>query len=149
VIDRPTPRLVYVAWLRSLTWTTTPGIAGTLPIIGDWPGGLFISVSTVGGSPDGFAPLRDPVMQTSCWATGGTDLANWRAAHQLAERVLAATYGDVNTTVTLPAGYASARVLSVSALTEPREIPNDPQQAAHVTVDVRLNYITAESEFVT
>jgi hypothetical protein len=103
----------------------------------------------VGGSPDRYVPMREPVVQVECWlpppASGRQ--ASWARAEQLANRVVAATYDrslmgrliDLSTV----GNYAPARVHTVIALSEPDPVEEDDSDWSRFDVDLEFRWTTA------
>lgn len=144
----PTTELVAQHWLSSLPTFAGGMVATSLP--GDatkWAENGFITVTTVGGSPDIDIPMRRPVVQVDCWAnTPQSNKPAWNKANNLAERVLAALQHPSSArTVVLPGEYADAQVQSAYALTEPRKVPDDPAGYAHYTFDIHIHWSAMEA----
>lgn len=148
---------VGVQWLRSLArlvgvdianevvdpWVETPTATGTVwkPA---WTGRDFISIFAVGGGSDAYSPEFTPVYQVDCWSRPKNKGSQppWYAANQLAERIRHLQYEiDGTMLVQLPSPYVNARVVDVTALSEPRRVPNDPNGIARYTLDVQVTFI--------
>lgn len=148
----PTTPLVARAWLAlvpgitaAMTNTSLPRIpTDSLPA---WVSTGFLTVQTVGGSPDVEMPIRAPVVSVKCWAvnarqdpeTGVVSVSAkppWERSEELAEAVFAAYVpmqrDPATKLVTMPkAGFAQACVESAYPLTEPRQIPDAMNRACH------------------
>lgn len=140
---RATTELVAVAWLSDLF--DIPMVATTLPKDqASWSTNGFVIVSTVGGSPDPYMPVRNPVVQIDCWAVNPTK-ANppWGKANNLAETVQAAFYDTAATPrdLVLPTGFPGARVLSAWTLTEARRVTDDQASYARYSMTAQFTWI--------
>jgi hypothetical protein len=158
----PTSVLVARAWL-ALIPGITPAMTGTsLPRIGtntlpNWCGTGFLTVQTVGGSPDIETLRAMPVVSVKCWAVNATQPAAggpvavqakvpWARSEQLAEMIRHASYplqrAYAPRLVTMPvAGYAQASIQGAYLLTEPRPLQDPAGYACH-QVDVQLTWVT-------
>jgi hypothetical protein len=152
----PNALLVARDWLRAsprLAWSNggTPvrvGVATSLPKNDDVLRSLgFIRLTIAGGSPDVYVPRRNPVITAECWAapfTPGSEKLPWDRAGGIAELVWESTFdrGMMNFLISpsLP-GYLPARVRTVEALTEPRDIHTDPNYA-RFDVELLFHYLT-------
>ncbi|MCW2898568.1 MAG: hypothetical protein JWO67_833 [Streptosporangiaceae bacterium] len=145
----PTPvlradtEMVAIAWLLGCTGISNGMAASTLPKDNtSWSATGFVTVSTLVGAPNPYYPLRNPVLQVDCWATvPGSNKPPWGIANNLAETVVAATYGAAGRVVTLPAaGYPPARVLSAWVVTEPRRVYSDPADYARYMLHLGLTW---------
>lgn len=142
----PNTDLVAVGWLRRNAKFVDKGIgiATRLPSDSAALRAGFIVVSTVGGTPMPDLPLRQPVVQVSCWASPASDASQktpWNHASQLAEwcweQTFDRTQQNVDLSFSLP-GYAHARVMSVVALTEPRRMEGDEGLDARVDIELQF-----------
>lgn len=142
-MNRPHTALVALAWLAGVAGlddvpadTKTPTDDAALTTTG------VLTVTPVGGSPAVDTPLRRPVVQVDAWALAPeAGERPWRRAGHLAELVVAGCYAApdvVARTVTLPAGYLGARVLSVYPTTEPRRLDDPEDGMARYTVDLHV-----------
>jgi hypothetical protein len=147
----PTTDLVASAWLRLAM--PGMGVATTLPKVEETPAlrtSGFVRVATIGGSPNRDVPMRAPVVAAECWAapsTAGSSKPPWNRANGIAEQVMDACYQSALMGVLIDLSsvgdYASARVHTVVALTEPRRIENDPGNFARYDVDLLLSWTAA------
>ena len=136
---RATPELVATAWLKTVVGDI---VATTLPKPGNsgavsWADTGFVTLVTAGGTPNLYVPLREPVMGVSCWAASpGSQKPPWNKAAVLAEAIQAACYDHpaIPQTVTLPAGYPGARVLSAYTTGEHRRIHDDASSYARYDI---------------
>ncbi|MFJ4926844.1 hypothetical protein [Streptomyces sp. NPDC088736] len=134
------PELVAEAWLKTVvgdivaTTLPKPQADGTL----SWADTGFVTLVTVGGTPNIYVPLRDPVIGLSFWASNpGSQKPPWRKASNLAETVVAATLDHPNvprTALALPSGYPSVQVKSAYTVGDPRRIPDDPSSYARYDI---------------
>ena len=134
-----TPELVAIAWLKTVVGDR---VATTLPKRSQdgtysWAEIGFVTLTSVGGSPNLYVPLRDPVMGVDCWAVNpDSQKPPWDKAATLAEAIQAACYDHpaIPQKVTLPAGYPQARVLSAYTTGEHRRVPDDPSSFARYSI---------------
>ena len=132
---RPTPELVAIAWLTTIVGDR---VATTLPKDNSsWAASGFCTVTSAGGTPNLYVPLREPVMGVDCWACSPqSQKPPWNIAAGLAEAVQAACYDHpaIPQTVALPSGYPAARVLSAYTAGEHRRVPDDPSSYARYSI---------------
>lgn len=148
----PATPLVARAWLAlvpgitaAMTGTSVPRIpTDSLPA---WASTGFLTVQTVGGSPDPEMPLAAPVVSVKCWAVNARQDPEtkkvavsakppWERSDELAEMVRQASYAmqrDPSAKlVTMPkTGFAQAAIESAYLLTEPRQVPDSMNRACH------------------
>jgi hypothetical protein len=161
-LKHPTSPLVARAWLAlipgitaAMTGTSLPRIpTNTLP---NWCATGFLTVQTVGGSPDIETLRAQPVVSVKCWAVNATQPTAggpvavqakipWARSEQLAETVRHASYpmqrAFAQRLLSMPvAGYAQASVLSAWLLTEPRPLQDISGYACH-QIDISLTWVT-------
>lgn len=141
-----TTELVTQAWLKSVVGDI---VATKLPRDNtSWAASGFLTVATTGGNTGLYVPLRSPVVSADCWAVNPqSGRPPWNKATSLAERIVAATYDPAYTPqlVTLPSGYAQARVLTVYSAYEPRRVPDDPGSYARMSLGLVVNWIEVPS----
>lgn len=145
---RATSELVAAAWITSIpSWLA--GVAGQVPQdTSTWVENGFVTVQIAGGSPHAYVPLRRPVVQVDTWATQSATPGRtaskppWNKAAHLAEWIVAETYQTerVCRLLTLPGSYPDARVLTATALIEPRKVPGEEAGVARFTVDLELQW---------
>lgn len=145
----PTSELVAVAWLKTLSGLTAGNIATTLPKdVTSWATAGFVQVTAVGGSPNRYVPVANPVVSVDCWATAA-QAANppWYKANQLAEIIRTATLAHTAFPVLVdpPGTYNPARVHTAFLITEPRRVTNDPAGYARFTCDLQLAWVEVAS----
>ncbi|MFI1166563.1 hypothetical protein ACH4UM_23905 [Streptomyces sp. NPDC020801] len=132
---RATPELVATAWLKTVVGDR---VATTLPKDNSsWAASGFCTLVTAGGTPNLYVPLREPVIGVDCWAVNPqSQKPPWNKAAVLAEAIQAACYDHraIPRSVTLPAGYPAAQVLSAYTTGEPRRIPDDPSSYARYSI---------------
>jgi hypothetical protein len=143
------------AWIRSIPGLVCDGVAGQLPVTDEtsWAKNGFIVVpTTVGGTPHANIPVRRPVVQVETWGTvPNSDKLPWGIPNQLAEQIRAGTYDRTTfgRWLTITSGkvtYPPARVISVTAMTEPRRIWSDLGDFAGYTLDIRFFWVAAGEE---
>lgn len=159
-LKNPTSPLVARAWLALVDGITAEMTGTTLPPIRDnslpaWTGTGFLSVMTVGGSPDPDTLMAQPVVSVKCWAVNasqpgsGTNVAvqnkiPWARSEQLAEYVRHAIQPLAHAgahLVTLPvAGYSQATVLAAQMVSEIRPLQDPSGYACH-QFDLLLNWV--------
>jgi hypothetical protein len=144
-MSRPDGALVADAWLRLTTGLPASCVGPTLPDARRtptpaWIGQGFAQHTVVGGSPGIEVPLRRTVVQLDFWATTLDDRTPpWGLASSLAETVLAATFGSVRElALTVPAGYDTPRLRTVTALQEPRKVREDGAGFARFQFDAEF-----------
>lgn len=132
---RPTPELVATAWLKTIVGDR---VATTLPKDNTtWAASGFCTLVVAGGTPNLYTPLREPAVGVDCWAVNPqSQKPPWNKAAALAEAIQAACYDhpSIPQTLTMPAGYPAARVLSAYTTGEHRRIPDDPSSYARYSI---------------
>lgn len=142
---------VAVAWIMSIPGLVADGVATQLPSDEtSWAKNGFVVVPTsVGGTPESNMPVRRPVVTVETWGTvPGSDKIPWGIPDQLMAQIIAGTYDRTTfgRPLTLVAGkvtYPTARVLSATAMSEPRRIWSDVGDYGGYTADIRLDWIAA------
>jgi hypothetical protein len=149
----PNSELVAVAWLAGVAGLLSSQVATKLPAdTSVWVEAGFVTVGggdgagggVIGGAPNRYMALRNPVVSVHCWAVKpGSARPPWGQAARLAELVVAGTYDETSMrrALTLPDGYDQARVNEAYALTEPRRIPGDDASFAHYQLDLQLHWV--------
>jgi len=137
--------LAAVAWIGSLPGLTPSMVATALPEDNTtWAASGFVVVKTVGGAPQMYVPLRQPVVSVDCYATSGAgNKAPWAQANNLAEAVVSACQAAASFGAVLPgpSGYPNMRVLQAHALQEPRRVFGDKSFYARYQFDLQLYWI--------
>lgn len=132
---RATPELVAEAWLKAVVGDR---VSTSLPKDNtSWAASGFVTLTTVGGTPNAYVPLRDPVMSVDCWAVNKqSQKPPWNKAAALAEAIVAACqdHQTIARTVTLPTGYPAAQVKSAYVTGDPRRVHSDPSSYAHYLI---------------
>jgi hypothetical protein len=144
---RANSELVAVAWLQGADGMEPGQVATTLPSDASaWETHGFVQVCpVVGGSPQLHYALREPVVQVETYAVNvGSGKPPWGKAASLMEQLVAATFDEdrMQRTLTLPAGYPQARVLTAHFISEPRRMPGDDASYARYVADLALHWIT-------
>lgn len=161
VLNLPTSRLVACGWLIAAVPGFTAAMVGTArpQDFTKWYETGFVEVGpVVGGTPDSYVPLNNPVLSIHCWganltqpnpAGGAPNVSNkppWGRTAQLGEQIKAAArtvqYTGLARQVAMPAsGYAHASVQLAVVLIEPREILGEPDGTAHFQFDMQFSWI--------
>lgn len=143
---RATTELVTQAWVKTVVGDI---VATKLPRDNtSWSKYGFVTLATTGGNTGLYVPMRSPVVSLDCWGVHPeSGRPAWNRATALAERIVAATYDPAYTPqlVTLPAGYAQARVLTVYPAYEPRRVPDDPGSYARISLGLTVNWVEVPS----
>lgn len=144
-VFQPNSELVAQAWLATIPGIASGMVSTNLPRDNStWAASGFVQVvGIVGGTPDPNGGRRNPVASLDLWAnTGGSVLPPWGKASRLGELIMAACFDEGAGHVPLNLGtkYAPARVMSATALTEPRRIPGDKSGYARYQMDVQLSW---------
>lgn len=147
VTPQANTELVAVAWLSSAEGIETGQVATTLPSSQEaWePNGFVHVVGAVGGTPQLYYALREPVVQVDCYAVNpSSGKPPWGKAASLMELLVAATYDEagLQRILTLRPGYPQARVLTAHFTSEPRRMPSDDASFARYQADLALHWIT-------
>lgn len=147
--------LVTVAFLASITGLSA-AMAGTqLPPDTDdtgapaaWLQTGFVTVATVGGTPDALLPVHRPVMEVKCWAAvPGSNKPPWMAARAIASvieremwdrRTLARPVTPVFNGVAYPLAVVQAAYLAQSF----RRVYDDPGDYACYQADMALQWMS-------
>lgn len=144
-----TSELVAIAWLGSIPDLSTQMVATQLPADeSTWETTGFITVNVVGGSPDIYLPVKNPVLQVDCYANKrSSNKPPWWRANVLAETVRYATLQrtGINRLLTISAGgatYPKAVVQTAYLVTEPRRVYHDPGDYAIYTFDLAMGWQT-------
>lgn len=145
VILPPNTELVATTYLRNITQTMepAPGVGTTLPEdTTSWADG-FVQIVVVGGSPDVYVPVRQPLIQVDVWVPTKGTKPRWSFANSIAEYILGFLYDTENTQMLLSLGnYKDALVQVAYPVSEPRRVSNDPAGYARYTFDVALTWTT-------
>lgn len=127
----PNSDLVGEKFLAGISGLSAAMVATTLPRDPlTWtsfgPNKGFVVVTVVGGDPDLYLPIRNPVYQVDCWATRpGSTNPPWGTANHIAELVRSHIEARPilykrALTFTDKGEYSGARVLEAALRTEPR-----------------------------
>jgi len=143
---RPTSELVAVAWIKGVAGVPVTSVATDLPADNStWSASGFVQVTAVGGSPNIYVPVAQPVIQVDCWAVNpNSSKPPWGKANQLAEVIRMGCLDHPNVGRLLsgfPAAYSNARCLSVYPISEPRRIRDDAADYAHYTMDLQFMWV--------
>lgn len=138
--------LVAVAWIASAAGIEPGQVATTLPSSQEaWePNGFVHVVGAVGGTPQLYHALREPVVQVDAYAVNpASGKPPWGKAASLMELIVAATYDEagLQRVLTLRPGYPQARVLTAHFMSEPRRMPGDDASFARYQADLVLHWI--------
>ena len=143
----PSPDLVAVTWLKTLTGLPANQIATSLPADNStWAASGFVQAATVGGTPNRDVPTYSPVIQVDCWANNvNSQKPPWGKAGHLAAVIQWATYGARQPGVLgMPDGFYPVRLMSVYPITEPRRILGDESAFARVQLDLSFMWTVNE-----
>lgn len=150
----PNSELVAVAWLGGITGLTSAMVSMTLPSdTSTWSATGFVTVGSgdigssgiIGGTPDPYTRLRNPVASVHTWAVKpGSAKPPWRMAANLAELIVAGCYDEDNMrrVLVLPTGYGCARVMEATVLREPSRVPGDQGGYARFYLDLQLHWVS-------
>lgn len=140
----PTTSEVGKAWLMLAT-VGGVHVDDDLPTLAELPALATVGairLTGTGGSPDRYTPMRSPILTAECWvaASDTTRRRAWHLAGQLAERLVASTYDPalMGVVVDLPGDYRSARVHTVTALSDPDRIEDEGSGWVRVDLDLEL-----------
>lgn len=144
----PHSELVARAWILSIPGMLA-SVGMTLPgEILSWAEHGFYQLSLAGGRRDRDTPVARSLIQVDCFAANvGGAKPPWNAANQMAEVIIAQTYGGVDDAiptariVTLPSGYQQARVQTVEVTSEPRRMVGDEARIAHYSLDLIFTWV--------
>ncbi|ARX81523.1 hypothetical protein SMD44_00921 [Streptomyces alboflavus] len=147
VTPKANTELVAVAWLSSAAGIEGGQVATTLPSDSTaWqPNGFVHVVGAVGGAPQLYYALREPVVQVDAYAVNSASgKPPWGKAASLMELIVAAVYDEagLERVLTLRPGYPQARVLTAHIVSEPRRMPGDDSSYARYSADLALHWIT-------
>lgn len=164
----PTNELVACAYLIAAVPGFTAAMVGTgLPqAVENWASTGFVQVSSVvGGTPDAYVSLNNPVVSVKCWgvnlktsqsAAGQTvysvgEKPPWQLTAQLPERIRNALRANTGasararTVAMPPAGFAHATVHSAYMLTEPKRALGDIGSYACFQFELYLKWTPQET----
>lgn len=132
---RANNEMVAIAFLKSIVGDR---VATTLPKdITGWVAGGFCTVDTVGGTPNIYLPLREPVMGVECWAVNpASQKPPWNKASSLAQAIQDACWDHprLPRTLVLPNGYPLVQVKGAYLTGDPRRVPDDPSSYARYSI---------------
>lgn len=132
---RANHELVATAWLRTIVGDR---VATTLPKdIASWVESGFCTLDTVGGSPNMYLPIREPVMSVDCWAVNpASQKPPWGKASALAQAIQAACWDHpaIPQALTLPAGYPPVQIKSAYLTGDPRRVTDDASSYARYSI---------------
>lgn len=136
---RPAGEQVAIAWLKTIVGDI---VALTLPKPDkdgaySWQSTGFCTVDTVGGTPNMYVPLHEPVIGVECWAVNpNSQKPPWATASSLAQQIQAACWDHptVPRALIIPGGYPVVQVLSAYLTGEPRRVPDDPSSYARYSI---------------
>lgn len=142
---RPTNELAAMAWIRSIPGIDPQKVSTKLPGNNSLIVPGFVTVMTIGGSPDIYVPRREPIIEVKTWAChpdGDRQDPPWARANDLAEIIWERcldhrSFGGVLFTKN---GYDNVCVPSAYPLTEPMKVPDDAPRFACYTMDLQLHW---------
>lgn len=135
-----------LAWLATLPGLTPAMVGDKLPEDNStWAASGFVTAKGVGGTPEMYVPLREPVVSIDCYTAppAGSRDADWNQAENLANAVLAACQNTASFGARLAGtdGFPDMRVLQAHALKDPRPIFGDKSFYAHYQFDLQMYWI--------
>lgn len=143
--------LVVQTWLSSLSFLNSGMVGADLPEAVEQNASLvtsgFVTAMTVGGTPEMYVPLRQPVVQIDSWAFpigSSSRRPRWADANALAERIVKACYDTTNFNKVLEipkTGYPAVMVKQGHPLQEPRRGYSDRGYFAIFRFDLQLYWI--------
>jgi hypothetical protein len=155
----PNSDLVAVSWIGGVPGLVPTQVATVLPQdTATWSELGFITALVVGGNPDLYLPLRNPVFGIDCWAVNpASGKPPWGKANYLAELIRKHVESDPKSrltqgfyrtlTFTDKGDYSSAQVMEAIMLTEPRRgvtqgmVPmGDEASYARYSFDLQLKW---------
>jgi hypothetical protein len=147
--------LVTAAWIATIPGFTAEMTGAQLPPDTDehgkpaaWLRTGFVTVASVGGTPDDMLPVNRPVMEVKCWAAvPGSDDPPWLMARALASAIQRAVWQrkGVNRLLTINVNglaYPPAVVQGAYMAQTFRRIYADPGDYACYQADMGLTWIT-------
>jgi hypothetical protein len=146
VAPRANNELVAVSWLGSAAGITPNQVATNLPTdVSTWADNGFVRVGpVVGGSPQLYSPLREPVLQIEAYAVNpNSGKPPWGKCNSLMQLLFDATYdrSAMQRTLTLPAGFPQAVVMTAHFVTEPRKKEDEQSSYACLMADLAVHWI--------
>lgn len=145
----PSTELVTVAWLKAAVPYLGNRVATVLPTDNaSWSASGFTVISGTGGTPDIDLEVSRPMVSIDCYAVAPNDGSKppWNLAFQLGEEIKRAMLrdkvtGSAHRVLTLPAAYKQARVFTIIPRSEPRRLPGDVGNYAHVQMDAEIWWV--------
>jgi hypothetical protein len=147
--------LVTVAWIASIPFLSAAMVGTQLPPDTDhqdnpamWLQTGYVTVATVGGTPDPLLPVNRPVMEVKCWAAvPGSDKPPWLAARALGSVIQRAvldryTVARPLTPVLNGVTYPTAVVQAAYFAQSFRRVYDDPGDYACYQADLALQWVT-------
>lgn len=151
----PSDELVCAAWIATIPGFTTAMTGTVLPPDADdagnpapWLQTGFVTVATVGGTPDPLLPVHRPVMEVKCWAAvPGSNKPPWMMAAALASAIQRAAWDRYTiarplTPVLNGVTYPLAVVQSAYMAQSFRRIYDDAADYACFQADMGLQWVT-------
>lgn len=142
----PTNELVAQEWVRSIPGLTA-FVDSQLPSDESvWTTNGAVIVNIVGGAPNIYLKVRNPVIQVDCWQNNpNSDKLPWNLAVALAEQVRTALEDDetLNRLLTISVNgvnYQSAWAQTAYVMTEPRRVYSDAGDYAGCSFDCAISW---------
>lgn len=142
--------LAVQTWLSNLPFLNAGMVGAELPEKAEQNTSLaasgFVTAYTVGGTPQLYVPMRQPVVQIDTWgfpALSGRR-PQWELANQLAELLVAACYNGTLIGSALPIGkngYGTIRMMQAHPLQEPHRVYSDRAYRARFRFDLQTYWI--------
>lgn len=143
---RARSELVAVAFIKTMSGIAANGMVSTqLPEDNtSWAASGFIKVGpVVGGTPNTYVPIREPVLQINTYAVNpNTKFPDWGKAEELANLIVegAQDMSLYHQALTLRSGVNQAQVFDAQALTEPRRVEGNDAAYAAYTLDLQIRW---------
>jgi hypothetical protein len=151
----PSDEIVTVAWIATIGGFTPAMVGTTLPADVDPDGGPagwlqtgYVTVATVGGTPDDLLPVNRPVMEVKCWAAvPGSNKPPWMMARALASAIQQACWDRYQiarplTPTVNGVAYPAAVVQSAWMAQSFRRLYADAADYAVYQADMALQWVT-------
>lgn len=142
-----TTEKVVTAWLDTLPGITAAMVGDQLPqadINGNfsWAASGFITPYGLGGAPNIYLPVENPVVGLKCWAVDpDTGRPPWNLANNLAQTVKNGCFTNGGGQfLTLPYCDQNARLMSAYMPTQPRRAYGDTGDYACTVAEVQLHW---------
>jgi hypothetical protein len=137
----PTPEMVAVTWLRSLTWLYSDLVTDAdtaLPDQATWTKPCYLQATHVEGVQDNYSPQRNPYVFVDVWGAR----QQYEQVSSIAETIVdAALDGSGLGELVVKAGFWPVRIADVSVFVRPRPIRDDPASLARSNMTLAFTYV--------